>query len=431
MDLKNRLIVSYLIVILMPVVLLILVLDSLEPSALKSLPLLSSPISQAAIFSLIIVLTLLISIHTSNRFAVPITKIRHAMDRVGKGNLKTRLKLEGSNELLKLETAFNKMVGKLEASEIAKTEFLSITSHELRTPLTPIMANLELLQYEFLGPLNQQQKDNIHVILRNSKRLQVLISDILDVSRLQAGRMKFRIEKSSIMETIMRAIETVKVYANQKNISINVKDAQIPDIFFDRQRIQQVLINIIGNAIKFTPETGEIIIDVKISEDFITIMVTDSGIGIPAASITKIFKPFYQVDSSHARKHGGTGLGLAICKDIIDAHKGRIFAQSAPNEGTTFFVELPRRLPADPSLVRLQKLEKASQALALKGYVLTDKATKEKMLKDGFIKLNGDLRTDVDIKEIANKGYIISADQLFQRKVLGVKASTSAQYPPF
>jgi PAS domain S-box-containing protein len=223
-----------------------------------------------------------------------------------------------------------------------KTDFFNITSHELRTPVSAIKGYIQILLKQILGEINEAQKKGLDVVLRNTNRLDNLIQELLDISRLESGTMKFIVEKTNIEKLVKEIVENMQVFANQKRIKINIKlQKGIPDLMTDQERIKQVLMNLVNNAIKFSPEDSVINIYAKMKKDHVLFQVQDYGKGIPKNKQQKIFEKFYQVDSGEDRKFGGVGLGLSISKKIVNAHGGKIWVESVLNKGSSFKFLLP------------------------------------------------------------------------------------------
>ena len=225
-----------------------------------------------------------------------------------------------------------------------KTDFLNITSHELRTPMSAIKGYIQMILKQNLGTITNEQKKALDVILRNTNRLDRLIQDILDISRLESGTMKFVTGKTAVKQMIKEIVDTMQVSASLKGIRINTEVGEsIPELKIDKDRITQVVVNILNNAIKFSPESSIINVQVKKQDDNVLFEVQDYGRGVPKEYHQKIFQTFYQVDSNTDTKFGGAGLGLAICYGIIIAHGGRIWVESTgkPGEGSTFKFVLP------------------------------------------------------------------------------------------
>ena len=225
-----------------------------------------------------------------------------------------------------------------------KSNFLNITSHELRTPMSAIKGYIQMMLKGNLGTINEEQKHSLEIILRNSNRLDRLIQDILDISRLESGTMKFVTEKTDVIKMVNEIAETMQASADLKRIKINVETGiDVPELTIDIDRITQVVVNLLNNAIKFSPDDSMIHIKARKEKDDVLFEVQDYGRGIPEEHHKKIFQTFYQVDSDADTKFGGAGLGLAICYGIIIAHGGRIWVESTgkPGEGSTFRFTLP------------------------------------------------------------------------------------------
>nr|CBH38345.1 conserved hypothetical protein, histidine kinase family and response regulator receiver family [uncultured archaeon] len=250
--------------------------------------------------------------------------------------------LESKN--VELQKAMEHMAD-LEEITRMKSEFLSITSHELRTPLTPMKAQLQMILEGYVGELNDNQKKSLEVVLRNITKLGKLIDDILDLSRIEAGRIKLAFKPVNINSIVKEAIITQESSATSKDIEISTKLADLPDIVGDPERIGQVIGNLLNNAIKFSKKSGKVIIETKCldieGKENVLFSITDYGIGISKADHKKLFKPFSQIDTSLGREQAGTGLGLAIVRGIIHAHRGKVWIDSESGNGTTFYFTIP------------------------------------------------------------------------------------------
>jgi signal transduction histidine kinase len=199
-----------------------------------------------------------------------------------------------------------------------------------------------MLLKQTLGEITEEQKKALEVLLRNTNRLDHLIQDILDISRLESGTMKFITEKTDAIKMIKEIAETMQVSADLKRIKIN-SDIQkgIPDLMIDQERIKQVLMNLVDNAIKFSPDGSTINIKTRKEKEDVVFEVQDFGRGIPKNKQKKIFERFYQVDSGIDRKFGGVGLGLTISKKIIDTYGGQIWVDSTLGKGSSFKFSVP------------------------------------------------------------------------------------------
>lgn len=231
--------------------------------------------------------------------------------------------------------------------ERMKSNFLSVVSHELRTPLHSIKGFVDIILMGKTGDINETQTDFLRTVRQQTTLLQNLIDDLLEYSRLESGQVKLRLTVVSMQEVANAVIDKLKPLADQGQIRLLSKlPARLPPVEADRMRMEQVLTNLIDNAIKFTPSGGSITVLGKDLGKELQISVVDTGIGIPASELERIFDRFYQVDSGASRSYRGTGLGLTICKHIVEHHRGKIWAESEPNKGSTFHFVLPKRLSA-------------------------------------------------------------------------------------
>lgn len=223
-----------------------------------------------------------------------------------------------------------------------KTEFISTVSHELRTPLTSIRGSLGMLKSGVLGEVPEKANRMIELAHNNTERLISLVNDILDVEKIEAGKMELKLEKTNITVLVKLSIAANEAYASSCKVSLHLAE-DIPGflVYADKNRLQQVMANLISNAAKFSLEKGIVSINIKKQDALIRVSVTDHGAGIPEKYRNKIFQKFSQVDSSDTRQKGGTGLGLNITKSIIEHHGGHIDYITEEGKGSTFFFELP------------------------------------------------------------------------------------------
>jgi signal transduction histidine kinase len=229
----------------------------------------------------------------------------------------------------------------LQAASKAKSEFLANMSHELRTPLNAILGFIELMQDEIYGEVPLYLKEPLSDVQNNGRHLLRLINDILDVSKIEAGRMELRLEKYLVEDIISSARASLQSLAGQKGLGfVSGAENGIPPAFGDGGRITQCLINIAGNALKFT-ETGRVEISVELKDEMLTYKVKDTGIGIPQDKIEKVFDEFHQGDATITRDFGGTGLGLSITKKFVEMHGGRIWVESEQGKGSSFYFTIP------------------------------------------------------------------------------------------
>lgn len=232
---------------------------------------------------------------------------------------------------------------RLEFANMAKSEFIATMSHELRTPLNSIIGFSELLNDGIYGELNEKQSHYIKNVITSSKFLLNLINDILDLSKVEAGKIELMKESISIQSTIGETIVLIKEKASKHNIIIKLDiDSQIDIIYADKQRFKQILFNLLSNAVKFSKkEGGTVTITAKNEGDMAKFSVSDTGIGIKEEDMGKLFKEFSQANPEISQKYGGTGLGLVITKNLVELHGGEISVESRYDEGSTFTFTLP------------------------------------------------------------------------------------------
>lgn len=222
-----------------------------------------------------------------------------------------------------------------------KTDFISTVSHELKTPLTSMKGSLQLLLNRGKW-LTETERQLLSVCLRNTQRLIRLISEILDISKIESGGMYFNYKALSLGELVVYAVEEIKTFAHSRNISIvNSLGDHLPLVYGDHDRLIQVLTNLLSNAVKFSPQGKIVMVLAEREGNYVTVSVADRGKVIQWADREKLFKKFQQLDSSDQPQHGGTGLGLAICKEIIDKHHGRIYYNAGKEGGNVFSFSVP------------------------------------------------------------------------------------------
>ncbi len=226
--------------------------------------------------------------------------------------------------------------------EKAKTEFVSVVSHELRTPMTSVKTSLALLLAGAGGALEPPAHELLEVALRNADRLIRLVNDLLDLSRLEAGRMELRLEPVALEEAVAASVEMVAAFAKARDVTVRIQPpAESHVVRAERDRVVQVIVNLLSNAIKFSPKGGRVDVRWWRKDRFVVAEVRDGGPGIPADQLKLVFDPFKQLDSSTTREHGGAGLGLTIAQRIAQALGGDVNAESEVGKGSRFFVTLP------------------------------------------------------------------------------------------
>jgi signal transduction histidine kinase len=222
-----------------------------------------------------------------------------------------------------------------------KSEFIAATSHELRTPLFTIQGFVKLL-LDGKVPDAETQKEFLSIIDREGDRLGHRIDDLLDISVVESGGMKLRKKGVSIKEVVQRVVANLQSLAREQEVTLEAElPPTLPELIGDEQRLEQVVSNLIDNAIKFSPEKGRVIVRTSAEDGKLLVQVIDQGIGIPGTAIPHLFEKFFQVNGSTTRTHGGAGLGLYIAKQIVEAHGGQIWVESKVSAGSTFNFSLP------------------------------------------------------------------------------------------
>lgn len=246
-------------------------------------------------------------------------------------------------ELTKANRQLEDSYEKLKELDDMKMEFFTLISHELRTPLTTIKGFTELLHDEVLGPLNEQQKDKLAKINASVDSLTDIVSKLSDISRIESRKYPIERIPVSLNELVQEVVRSIKFFAESKGITIDtILPRTLPIVSADRDKVEQVILNIVNNAIKYTKPGGRIIIETKDAGDSIMVSVTDTGIGIPEKDLERIFSGFYHAGYKLSYEYKGTGLGLAISKGLVESHGGRIWAESKVGKGSTFYFTLPK-----------------------------------------------------------------------------------------
>jgi signal transduction histidine kinase len=230
----------------------------------------------------------------------------------------------------------------LEVADRHKSEFLASMSHELRTPLNAVIGFSEVLLDRMFGELNPKQEEYLQDILTSGRHLLSLINDILDLAKIEAGRMELEVTDFNLPQAVDNAITLIRERAARRAIELEVEiDPRLGDIKGDERKVKQVLLNLLSNAIKFTPEGGRVSVHAGLADDFAEISVIDTGVGIAPEDHEAVFEEFRQVGSDYAKKHEGTGLGLTLSRRFVELHGGKIWVKSQLNQGATFTFTLP------------------------------------------------------------------------------------------
>ncbi|MDB4952406.1 MAG: Signal transduction histidine kinase [Gemmatimonadetes bacterium] len=293
--------------------------------------------------------SILIGLLLSRSVLRPIYELQRGMATVTKGDLAPRVRIprDRADELGDLARSFEGMTRQLKELDRLKSEFVSVASHEIKTPLSIIRGYVSLLIEGIYGALSEQQTKTLQSVSDQTDRLTRLVHRLLDVSRFEAGGGRLELREVEVVPFVEELTEGFKVLAMQKGIDFQVHlAADLPGaLLADPERLNEVLGNLLSNAFKFTPQGGRIVLSAARQGDGLAVEVQDTGVGIPADKLPKIFQKFFQVENDAQPRSVGSGLGLAIAREIVEAHGGTISAESEERKGTRFRVALPARPP--------------------------------------------------------------------------------------
>ena len=298
-----------------------------------------------AALAVALLLATAIALWLTRSISKPVWELEAGMRAVADGELGHSLQYDGSrgDEFGRLAVSFREMTRQLTELDKLKAEFVSIASHELKTPINVIQGYLQLMAEGVYGPVNEKQEPVIRTIQAQSKTLQRLAHQLLDVSRFEAGGGRIEPRPIKLPQMLDELESTFHVLAVQREVTFRVirKDALPVDVTWDWERINEVTGNLLSNAFKFTPAGGTVQLTAGPAENGVCIEVRDSGAGIAPDQLKHVFEKFYQADNQKSASAKGTGLGLAIAKEIVEAHQGKISVQSTLGEGTAFTLTLP------------------------------------------------------------------------------------------
>ena len=289
------------------------------------------------------IVVFIIVMFTIRKSLNPLDILTNALSRVKEGLYGEKISYTTNDEIGTLAQMFNLMSETIQKKEeeakkveIAKDEFLAMITHELKTPLVPIQGYADILLGEHLGNLNKNQKERLEVIKSSSATLLQLISDLLDAQKLELDQLKIVKQINNLKNTISKILTLMAPQAIYEEIELVNHVKTDVYAYYDEDRIGQVLTNLIKNAFRATPKKGKVEIFVEDMKDEVKTSIKDNGIGLPNDALDKIFRKFYQVDTSSTREKSGSGLGLSICKGIVETHGGKIWAESKLGKGATF-----------------------------------------------------------------------------------------------
>jgi signal transduction histidine kinase len=261
-----------------------------------------------------------------------------AARRMARGDYGQRVKARSRDEVGQLAEAFNRMAGEMESLERLRRDLVANVSHELKTPISALRARLENL----LDGVEQPDPMLIAVMLQQTERLSRLVDQLLELSRLESGDVPLTLEPVELSSLVEQVVNEVEVARAGRGIHVrNLVSHDLPLLEADRERLHQVLFNLLDNAFRFSQQGGQVTVRADRENGSCQVSVEDNGPGIPAEHLPFVFERFYRVDQSRSRHDGGTGIGLAIARSVVEAHGGRIWAESHIGEGSRFRFVLP------------------------------------------------------------------------------------------
>ena len=358
-----KLLISYLVVILVGILTLALAAESIIPTAFNrhmvgmqmmmggemGMQTMANDLfinfrtafSEALLWSagLATLSAVIVSVFVARRVVTPVRHMTRASRHIADGHYDERVPETNTDELGQLARSFNQMATALEQTETMRRELIGNVAHELRTPLTNIKGYMEGLMDGVLPP----EPETYQLVYREADRLQRLVSDLQELSRVEAGTLKLTQTHVSVAALIEQTAARLRPQFEEKNVTLNINVlAGLPPVRVDEDRMSQVLLNLAGNALQYTPNGGVVTISANPHAGQIHILIHDSGIGISAEHIPHLFDRFYRVDKSRSRAGGGSGIGLTIARHLVEAHNGQIWATSpGVGQGSTFGFSLP------------------------------------------------------------------------------------------
>jgi len=294
-----------------------------------------------------IAVALLLGLVLTRQITRPIHALSKGASQVAKGNLDYRVNISSKDELGHLAQSFNTMASSLDRSEQSRQRLLADITHELRTPLTIIEGTVDGILDGVFAP----DHEHLESIKEQTTFLTRLIGDLRDLSLVEAGQLKIELVSTNIVDLVSRKLSQAEVKAREKNIQLKINvDHALPEVNVDPTRIEQVVVNLLANAIRHTPADGSVTVSMKavysdttqpVEKTSVIISIADTGEGIAPEHLPHIFDRFYRVKDSRARSEGGAGLGLTIVKQMIETHGGKVWVESEPNKGSTFYMAIP------------------------------------------------------------------------------------------
>ena len=289
--------------------------------------------------TLAFITAVLVSIFVTRRIVKPIREMQEASRHIADGHYDERVQISGEDELAELGQSFNQMAFALSQTELRRRQLIGDVAHELRTPLGSIKSVMEGLQDGVL----EAEPTTFLSVEREVNRLQRLVRDLEELSKAEAGQIPLEFKQISPNSFVESAVVRLAPQFDEKKVQLHTSlPDEISEVWVDSARMTQVMLNLLGNALQYTPSGGQVLVSAWKNGDNVTITVQDTGIGIPTEALPHIFERFYRVDKSRSRLGGGSGIGLTISNHLVEAHNGQLTATSSGlNQGSTFTITLP------------------------------------------------------------------------------------------
>jgi signal transduction histidine kinase len=279
----------------------------------------------------------------------PLREMARAARSMEAGDYGQRVQTASRDEVGQLAVAFNRMSGELEDLERLRRDLVANVSHELRTPISALRARLENL----LDGVERPDPETLQVMLAQTERLGRLVDQLLELSRLESGDVPMVRERVVLPPLVARVLSEIDVMRARRDVELTEDlPKDLPAIYADAERVHQVLFNLLDNAVRFTPSGGRVTVRASRRNGSVDVTVADTGPGIAAEHLSRVFERFYRIDPGRSRNEGGTGIGLAIARSVVEAHGGRIWAESEPGKGSVFTFELPADEGREPETRR-------------------------------------------------------------------------------
>lgn len=275
----------------------------------------------------------------AKKLSAPLVEMEAATRNIAKGELEVRLPVRSHDEVGSLSSAINDLAMELKRYRDTRSEFFANVSHELRTPVTYLKGYANVLTHGLVDHEEEKQQ-YLHIIADEAHRLTVIINDLFELAKMEEGKMAFHLESVDVRRAVEKSVNKVRIKAEQKGLQLVSALETIPRCLVDPVRLEQVLLNLLDNAIRYTTK-GTIKLTLQQENGFGVILISDSGSGIPANELPYIFERFYRVEKSRSREFGGTGLGLAIAQKLVQLQGGTIEVESAMGQGTVFRLSFP------------------------------------------------------------------------------------------